>query len=195
MEANDPNLDAFESATRAQLRARELGKIEAFIPNLRPDAPVPESMGKSSHKNAPRECCASSHEQSDSEESQDETYEGEVWAVVEKQLAEEGTGALYGGRTTRQTEWTFKNKRSRAIGVVGVAHRKSRRRLRKRIRWMNPAEEDTGALYGGRAMRKTEWTLKNKRSWAIGVAGVSHWKSRRRLRKRIRRMKQAEEGT
>ena len=66
MEVNDPDLDAFESATCAQLRARELGKIEAFIPNLQPNAPVPESMGKSTLKNAPQEpqCCASSHEQS-----------------------------------------------------------------------------------------------------------------------------------
>ena len=32
-------------------------------------------------------------------------------------------------------------------------------------------------------------------SWAIGVARVTHEKLRRRLRKRIRRMKQAEEGT
>ena len=71
MEVNDPDLDAFESATRAQLRARELGKIEAFIPNLRPNAPVPESMGISSHDNAPQEsrCGISSHEQSDSDES------------------------------------------------------------------------------------------------------------------------------
>ena len=66
---NDPDLDAFESAIRAQLRARELGKIEALIPNLRPNASVPEATGKSSHENAPREsqCCASSHEQSDSD--------------------------------------------------------------------------------------------------------------------------------
>ena len=111
MEVNDPDLDAFESATCAQLRARELGKIEAFIPNLRPNAPVPEAMGKSSHENAPREsqCGASSHEQSDSDESPedlekstewifqgylffssngwrtDETYEAEVLAVVEQQ--------------------------------------------------------------------------------------------------------------
>ena len=34
MEVNDPDLDAFESATHAQLRARELGKIGALIPNL-----------------------------------------------------------------------------------------------------------------------------------------------------------------
>ena len=53
MEVNDPDLDAFESATCAQLRARELGKIEALILNLRPNAPVPESMGKLSHENAP----------------------------------------------------------------------------------------------------------------------------------------------
>ena len=45
MEVNDPDLDAFESAIRAQLRARELGKIEALIPNLLPNAPVPEAIG------------------------------------------------------------------------------------------------------------------------------------------------------
>ena len=42
MEVNDPDLDAFQSATR-QLQARELGKIEAFIPNLWPNASVPVS--------------------------------------------------------------------------------------------------------------------------------------------------------
>ena len=41
MEVDDPGLDAFESATPAQLRARELGKIQAFLPNLRPNALVP----------------------------------------------------------------------------------------------------------------------------------------------------------
>ena len=51
MEVNGPDLDAFESATRAQLRARELGKIGALIPNLRPNAPVPAAMGKLSHEN------------------------------------------------------------------------------------------------------------------------------------------------
>ena len=94
-------------ATRAQIRARELGKIEALIPNLRPNAPVPEAMGKSSHENAL--CGASSHEQSYSDESPedleistewifegylffgsdgwrtDEAYEAEVRAVVEQQ--------------------------------------------------------------------------------------------------------------
>ena len=81
MEVNDPDLDAFESATCAQLRARELGKIEAFIPNLRPNAPVPEAMGKSSHENAPREsqCCASSHEQSDLDESQEDLEKSTEW--------------------------------------------------------------------------------------------------------------------
>ena len=72
MEVNDSDLDAFESATRAQLRASELGKIEALIPNLRPNAPVPESpMGKSSHENAPQEsqCGASPHELSDPDKS------------------------------------------------------------------------------------------------------------------------------
>ena len=35
------------------------------------------------------------------------------------------------------------------------------------------AGDGTGALYGGRAMRPTERTFKNKRSGAIGVAGVT----------------------
>ena len=38
-------------------------------------------------------------------------------------------------------------------------------------------------------------TFENKWSGAIGVAGVAHGNSRRRLRKRIRRMKPAKEGT
>ena len=50
MEVDDSDLDAFETASRAQLRARELGKFEALIPNLRPSAPVREAMGKSSHE-------------------------------------------------------------------------------------------------------------------------------------------------
>ena len=112
MEVNDPDLDAFESTTCALLRARELGKIKAFIPNLQPKAPVPESMGKSSHINAPLEsqyCAASSHKHSDLDKSledlekstewifqgylffcsngwrTDETYEAEVRALVEQQ--------------------------------------------------------------------------------------------------------------
>ena len=111
MKVDDPDSDAFESATYAQLRARELGKIEAFIPNLRPNDPVPESMGISSNDNASRESqrCASSHEQSESDESledlekstewifqgylffgsdgwhTDEAYEAQVLAVVEQQ--------------------------------------------------------------------------------------------------------------
>ena len=113
MEVDDPDLDAFGSATRAQLRAREIGKIEALIPNLRSNAPVPEAMGKSSLENAPREsqCGTSSHEQSDLDESPedlerstewifqgylffgsdgwrtDEAYEAEVRAVVEQQYS------------------------------------------------------------------------------------------------------------
>ena len=46
MEGDGPDLEALESATRAQLRARELGKIMALIPNPQPNAPVPESIGK-----------------------------------------------------------------------------------------------------------------------------------------------------
>ena len=58
--------------------------------------------------------------------------------------AEQGTGALYGGRAMWLTEQTFKNKLSGAIGVAGVARRKLRRRLRKRMRQIKPAEEGTG---------------------------------------------------
>ena len=36
MEVDDPDLDAFETSTRAQLRARELGKIEAAMRHLFP---------------------------------------------------------------------------------------------------------------------------------------------------------------
>ena len=88
MEVNDPDLDAFETATRAQLRARELGKIGALISNLRPNAPVPAEMGKSSHENAPREsqCGASSHEQSDSDESPPEDLEKSTEWIFEGYL-------------------------------------------------------------------------------------------------------------
>ena len=74
MKSAGPDLNACESATHAQLQARELSKIAALIPNLRPNAPVPESIGKSSHDNAPREsqCGASSHEQSDLDELQED---------------------------------------------------------------------------------------------------------------------------
>ena len=107
MEVNDPDFNAFESEDSQSSK----------IPNLRPNAPVPESMGISSYNNAPREsqCCTSSHKQSDSDESPeesekifknlqngsfkgifslvqtdgahctDETYEAEVRAVVEQQ--------------------------------------------------------------------------------------------------------------
>ena len=65
MEIDDPDLDAFESATRTQFRARELGKIKAFIPNLGPNAPVPELMEISSQNNSTLEsqCIVSSHVQ------------------------------------------------------------------------------------------------------------------------------------
>ena len=45
--------------------------------------------------------------------------------------AREGAGGQYGGRAVLPTERTFKNNRSRAIGVARVAHGKSRRRLAK----------------------------------------------------------------
>ena len=63
MEVDGTHLDALQSATHAQLRARELGEIAALIPNLRPNAPVPESIKKLSHDNALREsqCGSSSH--------------------------------------------------------------------------------------------------------------------------------------
>ena len=84
-EVNDTDLDAFEPATHAQLQARELGKIKAFIPNLQLNARVyglvPESMGKSSHNNAPREsqCSASSHKQFDSDDSLEDLKKSTEW--------------------------------------------------------------------------------------------------------------------
>ena len=88
MDVNGPYLDAFESAAPAQIQAREFVKIngEAFIPNLQPNAPVLESMGISSHDNAPRESqwCSSSHEQSDSDESQEHLEKSTEWIFLEK---------------------------------------------------------------------------------------------------------------
>ena len=52
MEVDGPDY-ALESATHGQLRARESGKIAAFIANLWPNAPVSELIGKLSHDNAP----------------------------------------------------------------------------------------------------------------------------------------------
>ena len=103
MEVDDSDLDAFESATRAQLRARELGKIEAFIPNLLPNAPVPEAMGKSSHENAPREsqCGTSSHEQSDSDESPEDLEKSTEWIFQ---------GYLFFGSDGWRTDETYKAK-------------------------------------------------------------------------------------
>ena len=46
---------------------------------------------------------------------------------------EEGRGALFGRRAMRQTERTFKNKQSRAIGQAWVAHGKLRRRHCKKV--------------------------------------------------------------
>ena len=138
-EVNDTDLDAFEPATHAQLQAGELGKIKAFIPNLEPNAPVPESMGKSSHNNAPLEsqCSASSHKQSDSDDSLEdlkkstewifqgslffgsngwctgETYEADVQAVVEQQYLPKvphGNFLSFSGRTW---QGSFENTDSR----------------------------------------------------------------------------------
>ena len=84
-EVNDTDLDAFEPATHAQLQARELGKIKAFIPNLQLNARVyalvSESMGKSSHNNAPPEsqCSASSHKQFDSDDSLEDLKKSTEW--------------------------------------------------------------------------------------------------------------------
>ena len=83
---------------------------------------------------------------------------------------------------------TFKNKLSRAIGVP-------RMRLCKRFLPMKQAGDGTGGQYGGQAMQPKERTLKNKWSRAIGVPRVAHGKLRRGLRKRIRQMKLAGEGT
>ena len=81
MEVNNPDLDAFESATHAQLQARELGKIEALFPNLLPNVHVPELMRKLSHKHAPQEsqCGTSSHRQSDLDKSQEDLETSTEW--------------------------------------------------------------------------------------------------------------------
>ena len=55
MEVNGPDMDVLESPTCAELWARELGKIDALIPNLCPNALFLESIGKLSHNNAPQE--------------------------------------------------------------------------------------------------------------------------------------------
>ena len=60
---------------------------------------------------------------------------------------------------------------------------------------MKPAGEGTGGQCRGRAMLLTERTFKYKWSRVIGVAGVAHGKSRRRLHKRMRRTKPAGEHT
>ena len=93
MEVDDLGLDAFESATHAQLRSRELGKIKAFIPNLRrPNALVPESKGISSHDNAPREsqCGPLSHEQSDLDESPENLEKYTEWIFTFSSVSTDG---------------------------------------------------------------------------------------------------------
>ena len=72
---------ALESATHAQPQARELGKIKVLVPNLQPNAPVPEDMGKSSHENSPLEsqCHASSHKQSEMDKSLEDLEKSTKW--------------------------------------------------------------------------------------------------------------------
>ena len=62
MDDDCPDLDAWTS-----------GNIAALMPKLHPDAPAPESIRNSSHDDAPQEsqCCTSSDEQYDSNESQE----------------------------------------------------------------------------------------------------------------------------
>ena len=75
-----------------------------FIPNLLPNALVPEAMGKSSHENAPQESqsCASSHKQSDSDESTEEfekstawIFQGYLFFCSDQWLTDETYEALY----------------------------------------------------------------------------------------------------
>ena len=54
MEVDGPDKDAWESAYRSQIRARELGKIAELISNLRSNASVSESTGKLSHDYTPK---------------------------------------------------------------------------------------------------------------------------------------------
>ena len=84
MEVNDPDF-ALESATHAQPQARELCKIAALNANFLPNAPVSELIGKSSHVNAPQESqygTASSHEQSDSDESMEDLEKSTEWILT-----------------------------------------------------------------------------------------------------------------
>ena len=53
IEVDGPDFEATVSATHAQLQSRKLGKIASLISNSLPNAPVLDSMGKSSHNNAP----------------------------------------------------------------------------------------------------------------------------------------------
>ena len=73
--------------------------------------------------------------------------------------------------------------------------RKFKEEASQRMRRMKAAGDSTGGQYGGRVMPPTGRTFENKRSGAIGVAGVAHGKSRRRSRKRVRRMKPARDRT
>ena len=64
----------------------------------------------------------------------------------------------------------IKKQMVRSDWLARVAHGKSRRRLRRRIRWMKPAGEGTFWHYGRRAIWQTERTFKNKRSGAMCVS-------------------------
>ena len=59
-----------------------------------------------------------------------------------------------------EAEWTYKNKRSSAIGVAW-AHGKSRRHHSKRIRWMNPAVKGTGNMQHGPRDWQSEFSNTN----------------------------------
>ena len=81
IEVDGPDFEATVSATHAQLQSRKLGKIASLISNSLPNAPVLDSMGKSSHNNAPWEyqCGASSHEQSDLDKSPEDLEKSTDW--------------------------------------------------------------------------------------------------------------------
>ena len=135
MEVNDPDF-ALESATDAQPRAKELCKIASLIANLLPNAPVSELMGKSSHVNAPREsqyCAASSHEQSDSDESLEDLEKSTEWIFQ---------GYLFFGSNGWRTDETYE------AGVRALVEQQYLRKFLSQsstwqffmIQWPNPTE-------------------------------------------------------
>ena len=81
MDSDDPDLVAFESNRHAIIQARELGKTEALVSNLCPNASDSQSICVSSKDNAQRDflCCTSSQCQSDFDDSPDDLENSAEW--------------------------------------------------------------------------------------------------------------------